>query len=75
MAVPGAILPPVTAQPQRTAILTNPKPQFQILDNLSMAAIARRLDKRRLQHELDMHRLYLLTQFHELGGLQGACGG
>ena len=37
---------------------------IQVLDNLSIKAIGNRLDKRRLQHELDLHKLYLLTEYH-----------
>ena len=44
------------------------KPKFinfsQILDALSLRAIGQRLDKRKLQEELDLHRLFLLTIYH-----------
>eukprot|EP00884_Botryococcus_braunii_P005433 jgi/Botrbrau1/14891/Bobra.0248s0010.2 len=38
------------------------------LDNLSVKAIANRLDKRQLQHELDTHRLFLYLSHNRLAG-------
>jgi len=34
---------------------------LQLVDRLSVKAIFNRLDKRKLQNELDTHRLYLVT--------------
>ena len=34
---------------------------MQLVDRLSVKAIFNRLDKRKLQNELDVHRLYLIT--------------
>ena len=34
---------------------------MQLVDRLSVNAIFNRLDKRKLQNELDVHRLYLIT--------------
>lgn len=34
---------------------------MQLVDRLSVRAIFNRLDKRKLQYELDTHRLYLIT--------------
>jgi hypothetical protein len=36
-----------------------------VLDTLTARAVRERLDKRRLQAEIDIHRLYLLTAFRE----------
>ncbi|KAL4517192.1 hypothetical protein Ndes2437B_g06799 [Nannochloris sp. 'desiccata'] len=36
----------------------------KILDALSLKAVRHRLDKRKLQEELDLHRLYLITAYH-----------
>ena len=36
----------------------------ELLDTLTARAIRTRLDRRRLQDELDIHRLYLLTSLH-----------
>ena len=38
---------------------------LQILDALSLKAVRHRLDKRKLQEELDLHRLYLITAYHD----------
>ena len=43
---------------------------MQILDALSLKAVRHRLDKRKLQEELDLHRLFLITAYHHrLGNL------
>ena len=34
---------------------------MQLVDRLSVKAIFNRLDKRKLQNELDVHKLYLIT--------------
>ncbi|GAB4813076.1 hypothetical protein N2152v2_000122 [Parachlorella kessleri] len=45
----------------------------KLLDALSARAILQRLDKRKLQHELDTHRLFLLTSYHaQQGSLEDA---
>jgi hypothetical protein len=45
----------------------------QLLDHWSLTAISQRLDKRRLQEELDTHRLFLLTAHRSrCGGSAGA---
>ena len=36
-----------------------------VLDKLTARAVRERLDKRRLQAEIDTHRLYLLTTFRD----------
>lgn len=60
---PPASPPPATLRPP------------QVLQSLSAKGIAQRLDKRRLQHELDTHRLFLLTSYHrQQGGWRGAGG-
>ncbi len=41
---------------------------WQVLHALSARAILQRLDKRKLQHELDVHRLFLLTSYHRRQG-------
>lgn len=38
---------------------------MQLLDRLSVKAIFNRLDKRKLQHELDTHRLFLVTSHRD----------
>ena len=40
---------------------------MQWLQRLSLRALRHRFDKRRLQEEMDMHRLYLLTTYHAQG--------
>jgi len=44
----------------------------QVLDKWSIKAINRRLDKRKLQQEIDIHRLFLLTTFRQRC-LSGEC--
>jgi len=40
---------------------------MQWLDRLSLRAFRHRLDKRSLQEELDLHRLYLITTYFDKG--------
>ncbi len=47
--------------------------ELQVVESLSLKAIGDRLDRRRLQEELDFHRLYLLTQYYHLQ-LESTCG-
>lgn len=37
---------------------------LQMLKSFSWKAIAQNFDKRRLQHDIDTHRLFLLTEYH-----------
>ena len=37
---------------------------MQLLEDLSQRGILNRLDKRKLQQELDIHKLFLLTTYH-----------
>ena len=36
---------------------------LQWLEKLSISAVRQRLDKRRVQQQLDLHKLYLLTTY------------
>ena len=38
---------------------------MQILDALSLKAVRHRIDKRKLQEELDLHRLYLIISYQD----------
>lgn len=47
---------------------------MQLLDSLSLRAIGHRLDRRKLQEELDLHRLYLLTNYAKVLSSSGGAG-
>ena len=51
------------------------RPGVQVLDGWSSLGIRQRLDKRKLQAELDTHRLFLLTSHyaHVTSGAQRSC--
>ena len=40
---------------------------LQVLENWTQRGILDRLDRRKLQQELDLHKLFLLTSFHAQG--------
>ena len=43
---------------------------MQALERLAQRGILERLDRRKLQQELDVHRLFLLTSYHARGAQQ-----
>jgi hypothetical protein len=51
------------------------RPGVQVLDGWSSLGMRQRLDKRKLQAELDTHRLFLLTSHyaHVTSGAQRSC--